>query len=235
MESFQDVPMPISPASQPQPRSRADRKQDTRRRILDAALHLVEEGRSPTALGLREVAREAGMAAPSIYNHFADMEELGLALVDESLIRLRAIARSARNEMHDSNLQQVLKVLLRQFLVYMNKYEPVLRLLIQQYFNPNPEYRKTIRRELAIMQDDLADNMRQAAQQKGGNGVDYETESEAILSLLIVYVLDALNLDNDEREKRLVRLERQLLMLVAGSRALGGQPLAELQQPPSDS
>lgn len=219
--------MPSSPAIQP--RSRADRKQDTRRRILDAALRLVEEGRSPTALGLREVAREAGMAAPSIYNHFADMEELGLALVDESLIRLRAIARSARNEMHDSNLQQVLKVLLRQFLVYMNKYEPVLRLLIQQYFNPNPEYRKTIRRELAIMQDDLADNMRQAAHLKGSAAVDYETESEAIVSLLIVYVLDALNLDNDEREKRLARLEQQLLMLVAGSRALGGQSVAELR------
>lgn len=225
--------MPSTPAAQP--RSRADRKQDTRRRILDAALRLVEEGRSPTALGLREVAREAGMAAPSIYNHFADMEELGLALVDESLIRLRAIARSARNEMHDSNLQQVLKVLLRQFLVYMNKYEPVLRLLIQQYFNPNPEYRKTIRRELAIMQDDLADNMRQAAQHKGGNGVDYETESEAILSLLIVYVLDALNLDTAEREMRLERLERQLLMLVAGSRALGGQSVTELRHPPADS
>lgn len=219
--------MPRDPATQP--RSRADRKQDTRRRILDAALRLVEQGRSPTTLGLREVAREAGMAAPSIYNHFSDMEELGLALVDDSLICLRAIARAARNEMHDSNIQQVLRVLLRQFLVYMNKYEAVLRLLIQQYFNPNPEYRKTIRRELAIMQDDLADNLRQAAQQKGVGGVDYETESEAILSLLIVYILDALNLDKDERETRLARLERQLLMLVAGSRVLGGQPVTDLR------
>lgn len=205
-------------------RSRADRKQETRRRILDAALHLVEEGRSPDALGLREVARAAGMAAPSIYNHFADMDELGLALVDDALIRLRAIARTARNGMAHQDTEIVLKTMLKQFLLYMNKYEPVLRLLIMQWFNPNPEYRKTIRRELAIMQEDLADNMRSAAAEKGMKASDYDTESEAILSLLIVYVLDVLDLDKQKREERLEKVEKQLMMLARGSRAIFQQP-----------
>lgn len=201
------------------PRRRADRKQETRRRILDAALHLVEEGRAPDALGLREVARAAGMAAPSIYNHFADMDALGLALVDDALIRLRAIARSARTEMTQRDTQAVLKLLLKQFLLYINKHESVLRLLIMQWFNPNPEFRKTIRRELAMMQEDLAENMREAAAEKGMTSSDYDTESEAVLSLLIVYVLDALDLDRQKREERLNKVEKQLLMLVKGSRA----------------
>lgn len=205
--------------SSARPLRRADRKQETRRRILDAALHLVETGRSPDALGLREVARAAGMAAPSIYNHFADMDALGLALVDDALIRLRAIARSARSEMAQSDTQAVLKLLLKQFLLYMNKYESVLRLLIMQWFNPNPEFRKTIRRELAMMQEDLAENMREAAAEKGMTRSDYDTESEAVLSLLIVYVLDALDLDRQKREERLEKVEKQLLMLVRGSRA----------------
>ena len=210
-------------------RSRADRKQDTRRKILEAALKLVEEGRSPTALGLREVAREAGVAAPSIYNHFADMDELGLALVDESLIRLRAIARAARGEMTSPNLQQALNSLLGQFLVYVNKFEPVLRLLIMQWFNPNPEYRKTIRREMAKMQHDLADNMRETAKVKGMSPGDYETESRALISLLIVWVLDAMNLDREQREARLPQLEHQLTMVLAGSRALANLPVDMLQ------
>lgn len=205
--------------SNARPLRRADRKQETRRRILDAALHLVETGRSPDALGLREVARAAGMAAPSIYNHFADMDALGLALVDDALIRLRAIARSARTEMAQRDTQAVLKLLLKQFLLYMNKYESVLRLLIMQWFNPNPEFRKTIRRELAMMQEDLAENMREAAAEKGMTRSDYDTESEAVLSLLIVYVLDALDLDRQKREERLEKVEKQLLMLVRGSRA----------------
>lgn len=209
-------------------RTRADRKQDTRRRILDAALRLVEEGRSPTALGLREVAREAGMAAPSLYNHFADMEALGLALVDEALIRLRAIARAARSEMAGNDTRPALHTLLQQFLVYVNRFEPVLRLLIMQWFNPNPEYRKSIRREMAMMQQDMAENFRQAAQLKGRDDSRYETESQAIVSLLIVWVLDAMHLDREQREAGLVRLEQQLLMVLAGSRALSGLPVADL-------
>jgi AcrR family transcriptional regulator len=36
-----------------------------------------------TSLGLREVARAAEIAPTSFYRHFADMEELGLALIDD--------------------------------------------------------------------------------------------------------------------------------------------------------
>ena len=215
--------------SQAGARTRADRKQDTRRRILDAALRLVEEGRSPNALGLREVAREAGMAAPSLYNHFADMDALGLALVDEALIRLRAIARTARSEMAGNDTRPALQALLRQFLLYVNKFEPVLRLLIMQWFNPNPEYRKSIRHEMAMMQEDLADNLRQAAAAKGSDVSRYETESQAIISLLIVWVLDAMHLDREQRELGLARLEQQLLMVLAGSRALSGLPVDDLR------
>ena len=35
------------------------------------------------SLGLREVAREAGIAPTSFYRHFADMEELGMATIRE--------------------------------------------------------------------------------------------------------------------------------------------------------
>lgn len=210
------------------PRSRADRKEDTRRRILDAALRLVEEGRPPTALGLREVAREAGMAAPSLYNHFADMDALGLALVDEALIRLRAIARMARSEMAGNETRPALRALLRQFLLYVNRFEPLLRLLTLQWFNPNPEYRKSIRREMSMMQEDMAENLRQAAQVKGHGSHLFETESQAIISLLIVWVLDAINLSREERETALVRLEQQLVMILAGSRVLAGLPVADL-------
>lgn len=207
--------------SSPSSRPRSDRKQETRRRILDAALHLVEEGRAPDALGLREVARAAGMAAPSIYNHFKDMDELGLALVDDALLRLRAVARTARNDMAELAPEAALEVLLRQFLMVVNRFEPVLRLLMLQWFNANPEYRRTIRREMAIIQDDLAGNMRTAAQGKGLTHSDFDTESEAILSILIVFIIDALDLGREEREARLVKVQRQLLMLMRGSRLPG--------------
>jgi AcrR family transcriptional regulator len=205
--------------------SRTDRKEATRRRILLAALKLVEEGRSPDGLGLREVARAADMAAPSIYNHFADMDELGLALVDDGLARLRAIARAARKQMTSQGMEQALSSLLQQFLHYITEYEAILRLLIMQWFNPNPEYRRTIRREMSIMRQDLADNMRQAvagqaASAQGDNRNNFELESDAVFSLLITYILNAMDLSMEKRLLRLQKLEKQLLMMVFGSRAL---------------
>ncbi len=207
-----------SPKSIKPSRSRTDRKEVTRHRILIAALQLVEEGRSPNELGLREVARAAEMAAPSIYNHFADMDELGIALVDECLTRLRSIARSARKLMTNEDLEQALKLLLQQFLLYVNEFESVLRLLIMQWFNPNQEYRKTIRREMSIMRKDLAENMKQSVATKSVGRGEFALESDAIFSLLITYILNVMDMDKSKRQKRLKILEQQVLMIVIGSR-----------------
>lgn len=200
--------------------SRSDRKEATRRRILAAAMQLVEEGRSPDALGLREVARAAGMAAPSLYNHFAEMDELGLALVDDCLLRLRAAARTARKAILDQETEVALKSVLQQFGKAVAHFESVLRLLIMQWFNANPEYRRTIRRELSMMRREMASDMRDAATRRGLANHEYQYESDAIFSLLITYVLNALDLSKEKREQRLAVLERQILMVVLGSRAL---------------
>jgi len=198
--------------------SRKGRKEETRHRILMAALQLVDEGRSPSELGLREVARSAGMAAPSIYNHFADMDELGIALVEESLARLRSVARSARKQMQNENLTKALKQLLQQFLLSINESESALRLLIMQWFNPNPEYRKIIRRDMSIMRQDLAENMELSAIKKGLKLGEFSLESDIIFSLLITYILNVMDMDKAKREERLRVLEQQILMIVMQGR-----------------
>jgi AcrR family transcriptional regulator len=76
--------------------SRAERKQRTRNHLLESALRLMEEGRSFTSLGLREVTRAAGVVPTSFYRHFEDMDQLALALVEETGITLRRLLREAR-------------------------------------------------------------------------------------------------------------------------------------------
>ncbi|MET0475489.1 MAG: TetR family transcriptional regulator [Mycobacterium sp.] len=75
--------------------SREERKEATRRAIVSAALHLLEE-RSFSALSLREVTREAGIVPAAFYRHFDSMEALGLVLIDESFRALRDMLRGAR-------------------------------------------------------------------------------------------------------------------------------------------
>jgi AcrR family transcriptional regulator len=82
--------------------SREQRKEATRRAIVDAALRLLDE-RSFSALSLREVTREAGIVPGAFYRHFESMEALGLVLIDESFRALRDMLRAARAGQLDPN------------------------------------------------------------------------------------------------------------------------------------
>ncbi len=75
--------------------TRGERKERTRRAILDAALDLCEDS-SLVALSLRQVAKEVGIVPTAFYRHFDSIEALGLALVDESFVSLRAMLLDVR-------------------------------------------------------------------------------------------------------------------------------------------
>ncbi|TDF85203.1 TetR family transcriptional regulator [Pseudomonas sp. H9] len=62
---------------------RAEQKQQTRQALLDAARHLMESGRGFGSISLREVSKSAGIVPTGFYRHFSDMDQLGLALVNE--------------------------------------------------------------------------------------------------------------------------------------------------------
>ncbi len=92
------------------PESRGERKERTRRAILDAALELSGEG-TLAAVSLRQVAKQVGIVPTAFYRHFESIDELGLALVDESFVSLRAMLRDVRRngpafeDIIDSSLQ----------------------------------------------------------------------------------------------------------------------------------
>ena len=76
--------------------TRQDRKQRTRDSLMDAALTLMSQGKSFGSLSLREITREAGVVPTAFYRHFRDMDEMGLALVEESGVNLRRMLREVR-------------------------------------------------------------------------------------------------------------------------------------------
>ena len=77
--------------------TRIEKKERTRRALLDAALALCEDS-SLVALSLRAVAKEVGIVPTAFYRHFDSVEDLGLALVDESFVSLRAMLRAIRRD-----------------------------------------------------------------------------------------------------------------------------------------
>ena len=94
---------PAAPAAPPAARRRNRRGEGDRLReeIITAASQMISEAGDDGALTLRGVARRIGIAAPSIYRHFPDVDELKMAVVQRSFAdfaRARDAASSADDD-----------------------------------------------------------------------------------------------------------------------------------------
>jgi AcrR family transcriptional regulator len=63
--------------------------------IVDAAIALIDETADPASLTLRGIARRAGITAPSIYPHFADLASVTTAVLARSFEELRGAVQAA--------------------------------------------------------------------------------------------------------------------------------------------
>lgn len=69
-----------------------------KRQLMAAALRLSSSSRSLSSLGLRELAREAGLNPNTFYRHFRDLDDLGMALIADIATQLRQPLRALRRE-----------------------------------------------------------------------------------------------------------------------------------------
>lgn len=67
-----------------------------RQKLMEAALELAATTRSLASLGLREVARHAGLNPNTFYRHFKDFDELGVAMLKDLGTELRGGLRERR-------------------------------------------------------------------------------------------------------------------------------------------
>jgi AcrR family transcriptional regulator len=69
-----------------------------KRQLMAAALRLSSANRSLASIGLRELAREAGLNPNTFYRHFRDVDDLGMALIEDIATQLRQPLRDLRRE-----------------------------------------------------------------------------------------------------------------------------------------
>lgn len=202
--------------------SRTRRKEQTRQRILDAALALLSSGRGLDSLGLREVARQAGLAAPSLYNHFPDMDSLGLALIDVACFRLRDAMRQGRRELIASDPERGVRDLVERFMAYLGNHESEFRLLLQQRLGTSVMIRRRVHRELQLLVEELAEDVHSFAEQRGLPSVDNLPAAEAAVAVMFGHGILALDMSPAQRRVGARRVAVQLAMVFLGARALTG-------------
>ncbi|MDF1780929.1 MAG: TetR family transcriptional regulator [Alcanivoracaceae bacterium] len=199
---------------------RAQRKAETRQRILDAALALLASGRGMDSLGLREVAREVGLAPPSLYNHFPTMDDLGLALIDLACYRLRSVMRQGRKQMVVRDPSAGVQDLVHRFLAYLAEYEGEFRLLVQQRLGNTERFRRRIQRELQLFREELEEDARAVAESRGMTDMHYRAASEAAVAVIFGFGIIALEMSPAVRQAAIPRAVMELKMVFLGGRAL---------------
>jgi AcrR family transcriptional regulator len=197
--------------------SREERKEVTRRAIIDAALKLLDE-RSFSGLSLREVTREAGIVPAAFYRHFESMEALGLVLIDESFRSLREMLRTARADKLDSN--RVIESTVEILTASVTEQREHWRFITRERSSGVTVLRYAIRTEIRLITSELATDLARFPELR-----DWSTEDLNILASLFVnsmiIIAEALEDASDTTAvQEITRTAiRQLRMIVVGVRA----------------
>ncbi len=201
---------------------------------MEAALRLVDE-RGFSSLSLREVAREAGIVPTGFYRHFEDLDELGLALVDESFRSLREMLRGAREDAGDYSgvIRGSVEILARA--VYEHRLH--WRFIARERSGGVSALRRAIRSEIRLFSSELATDL---SRFPGLN--DWSSEDLQMIAALMVNtmvstaeaLLDA-GPEDPRAEAEVVRTaEHQLRLIVLGVpqwRTRGGRPVEAAAAP----
>ncbi len=192
---------------------RAVQKEKTRRALVDAAFNQLTAEKSFSNLSLREVAREAGIAPTSFYRHFKDMDELGLAMVDESGLILRQLMRQARKRLEKGGSVVVISV--DTFFEFIEERPNMFRLLLRESSGTSQAFRTAASREIQHFVAELAEYI-QLKDKQITRELAY-IQSEGLVTLVFTAGSHALDMNTQEREKLKQRVVMQLRMLARGA------------------
>jgi len=203
------------------PESRGVRKERTRRAILDAALTLSGET-SLVALSLRQVAKEVGIVPTAFYRHFDSIEALGLALVDESFVSLRAMLRDVRGG--DPALTDVVDRSVSILDDHVHRQRAHFRFIARERAAGPPAVREAIRHEIELCEHELATDLARLPGTAAWSADDLRAVSALTVTAMvataeaIMDVPEGSEADKLVAEKRIAETARvQLRMLLVGA------------------
>lgn len=194
---------------------RALQKEKTRRNLVDAAFNQISAEKSFSTLSLREVAREAGIAPTSFYRHFKDMDELGLAMVDEAGLILRQLMRQARKRLEKGG--SVVAISVETFFEFIEQRPNMFRLLLRESSGTSQAFRTAAAREIQHFVAELTEYI-QLKDSQLSREIAY-IQAEGLVTLVFTAGAHALDMSGQEREALKKRVVMQLRMLIRGAAA----------------
>ena len=214
LATLSPVTAPVTgPVPAAAPESRSDKKERTRRAILDAALVLTEDV-GLAGLSLRQVAKEVGIVPTAFYRHFASIDELGLALVEESFASLRAMIRDVRQGA--PSLGQIVDRSVAVLIEHVRDQRTHFGFIARESSGGSAVVRDAIRHEFGLFERELATDLARLPMDH------WSSDDLRILSNLIVRSMvntseDILLADERDLPEIRHRARTQLLMMIIGA------------------
>ena len=194
--------------------TRGERKERTRRAILDAALDLGEDS-SLGALSLRQVAKEVGIVPTGFYRHFDSIEDLGLALVDEAFVSLRAMLRDVRRG--DPALQDVVDSSVRVLVDHVHRQRAHFLFIVRERSAGPPAVRAAIRHGIELFEHELATDIARLPGTEEWSAEDLRVLSNLIVNAM-VGITEAVVAAGPKAEAQVTEAARkQLRMILVGA------------------
>jgi AcrR family transcriptional regulator len=138
--------------------TREETKLITRRRLLEAAARLLRES-GYGGLSVSAVAREAGVAQPTFYVHFADKDELVRTLAGEKVEALRRPLKEARAKIALGQGLDAVREAFRLPLATFLEQPDLFRLYLQELHQPASPFGEQARKLQRELESDLVDDL----------------------------------------------------------------------------
>jgi AcrR family transcriptional regulator len=191
--------------------TRLEQKQRTRRALLDAAIGLLEH-QNLSSVSLREVSRAAGIVPAAFYRHFRDLDDLGIALVEESLGRMLPLMHEARAGLTDSD--EIVRRSLEVLIVYLDSHREHFRIIAREKFGGVARVRQAINDELQRAANDLADDLAALPDLSQWTRADLEMLSGLLVNHLVLLAATLLDVPEPEEALRIIGVARRQLQLI---------------------
>ncbi len=188
----------------------------TKEELFQAALNLIGPQKSISALSLREVAREAGIAPNSFYRHFKDIDELAIELIDRSGLVLRQILHEARLKAVKKG--SIIRSSVEVFIEQLDADEGNLSLLLREGYTGSIQYKRAVDKQLAFFQQELQEDLIRLEKLNRHRLIHPELVAKAITQLVFNMGAKVIDLPTNERKEVAEQTMIMIRMILEGAR-----------------
>jgi AcrR family transcriptional regulator len=198
--------------------SRAEKKARTRSALMESVLAIIGYGANFASISLREVAKTAGLVPTSFYRHFGDMEELGLAMVDELGLNLRRLMRGTVDA--EKNLDELITNAVTAYHNYVIDNANLFRFMNQARTGGTPGLQDAIRNEINAVIGRVATELSQILPSL--KSAERETVAALIVSTLLENTTSLLAIPKGQeslRDELTERTMQQMALIIRGAQS----------------